>query len=88
MDQARVRTTARQTTGIHTATDLCAEDMSSVNSLIRESLESSVVLIRQISEYIIGSGGKRLRPMLVILASHACGYQGRHHVTLAAIIVV
>jgi octaprenyl-diphosphate synthase len=60
--------------------------MSSVNSLIRDSLDSSVVLIRQISEYIIGSGGKRLRPMLVILAAQACGYQGRQHVTLAAII--
>jgi octaprenyl-diphosphate synthase len=45
-----------------------------------------VVLIRQIAEYIIGSGGKRLRPMLVVLAARACGYEGPHHVTLAAII--
>jgi len=86
MDQAGARITATQTPHIRPVIDLCADDMSSVNSLIRDSLDSSVVLIRQISQYIIDSGGKRLRPMLVILASHACGYQGRHHVTLAAII--
>ena len=88
MDQVSARTTAtaEQTTDIRTVIDLCADDMSSVNLLIRDSLDSSVVLIRQISEYIIDSGGKRLRPMLVILASQACGYRGRHHVTLAAII--
>jgi octaprenyl-diphosphate synthase len=88
MDQVSARTTAttEQTTDIRPVIDLCADDMSSVNTLIRDSLDSSVVLIRQISEYIIDSGGKRLRPMLVILAAQACGYQGRHHVTLAAII--
>ncbi len=88
MDQvsARITATAIQTEDIRPVIDLCANDMSSVNALIRDSLDSSVVLIRQISEYIIGSGGKRLRPMLVILAAQACGYQGRHHVTLAAII--
>ncbi|MCW8872348.1 MAG: polyprenyl synthetase family protein [Xanthomonadales bacterium] len=60
--------------------------MAAVDRLIRESLDSNVVLIRQIAEYIIGSGGKRLRPMLVLLAARACGYQGDHHVALAAII--
>ncbi|MCH8056984.1 MAG: polyprenyl synthetase family protein [Proteobacteria bacterium] len=88
MDQASARATAtaKQTADIRSVIDLCADDMALVNSLIRDSLDSSVVLIRQISQYIIGSGGKRLRPMLVILAAQACGYQGRHHVTLAAII--
>lgn len=88
MDQASARTTAtaKPTAGIRSVIDLCADDMASVNSLIRDSLDSNVVLIRQISQYIIGSGGKRLRPMLVILAAQACGYPGRHHVTLAAII--
>jgi len=66
--------------------DLCADEMSSVDQLIRESLDSNVVLIRQIAEYIIGSGGKRLRPMLLVLAARACGYQGRHHIVAAAII--
>jgi octaprenyl-diphosphate synthase len=67
-------------------TDLCAEQMTAVNNLIRESLDSEVVLIRQIGEYIIGSGGKRLRPMLVLLSAHACGYKGWQQVSLAAII--
>jgi octaprenyl-diphosphate synthase len=66
--------------------ELVADEMAAVDRLIRESLDSNVVLIRQIAEYIIGSGGKRLRPMLVLLAARACGYQGNHHVTLAAII--
>lgn len=66
--------------------DLCAQEMSEINSLIRNSLDSKVVLIRQIAEYIIGSGGKRLRPMLVVLSSRACSYTGSHHINLAAII--
>lgn len=66
--------------------DLCADEMSSVNHLIRSSLESNVVLIRQVAEYIIGSGGKRMRPMLVVLAAKACGYTGSSHITAAAII--
>ena len=45
---------------------------------------SDVVLIRQVAEYIIGSGGKRLRPALVILAASAFGYAGKHHYNLAA----
>jgi len=52
---------------------LCATDMSAVDALIRDSLGSDVLLIRQIAEYIISSGGKRLRPMLVLLATNACG---------------
>jgi len=72
--------------GIGHLSDLCADDMADVDRLIRDSLDSNVVLIRQIAEYIIGSGGKRLRPMLVLLAARACGYRGNHHVTLAAII--
>lgn len=88
MDQAGARKTAatRQIPDIGSVTDLCADDMSLVNALIRDSLDSSVDLIRQIAQYIIGSGGKRMRPMLVILAAQACGYQGKLHVTLAAII--
>jgi octaprenyl-diphosphate synthase len=80
------KTTPQPAQGIGHVFDLCANDMAAVDRLIRGSLDSNVVLIRQISEYIIGSGGKRLRPMLVLLAARACGYRGDHHVTLAAII--
>ena len=88
MEQAGLREvpTPRTAQDIAHLSDLCAADMAQVDRLIRDSLDSDVVLIRQIAEYIIGSGGKRLRPMLVLLASRACGYRGEQHVTLAAII--
>jgi octaprenyl-diphosphate synthase len=63
-----------------------AEDMESVNELIRRRLHSEVVLINQLGQYIINGGGKRLRPLLVLLAARACGYQGSEHITLAAIV--
>ena len=60
--------------------------MARVDTFIRESLQSDVVLINQVANYIISSGGKRLRPMLLTLCAHACGYQGEDHVPLAAIV--
>jgi octaprenyl-diphosphate synthase len=65
---------------------LVADDMNAVDGVIRDRLSSEVVLINQLGHYIIAAGGKRLRPLLVLLASGACGYQGTHHVNLAAII--
>ena len=61
-------------------------DMRQVDAVIRARLHSDVVLIRQVSEYIIGSGGKRLRPALVLLSAGAFGYQGKHHHELAAVV--
>ncbi|MDR2012371.1 MAG: polyprenyl synthetase family protein [Rhodanobacter sp.] len=60
--------------------------MSAVDALIRTRLASDVVLIHQIAEYIIGGGGKRLRPMLHLIAARAAGYGGRDHLPLAALI--
>ena len=65
---------------------LVAPDMAAVDTLIRARLASDVVLVNQIAEHIVGGGGKRLRPMLVLLAAHAMGYQGCHHVLLAAVV--
>lgn len=65
---------------------LSAPDMQRVDSCIQDSLKSDVVLINQIANYIVASGGKRLRPMLLTLCAHACGYRGQHHIPLAAII--
>jgi len=65
---------------------LIAEDMTSVDALIQKRLASDVVLVNQLSHYIVNSGGKRLRPQLSLLASRACGYEGDLHYTLSAII--
>ena len=60
--------------------------MEAMDEVIRVKLHSDVVLVRQVGEYIINSGGKRLRPALVILSSGAFNYTGKHHHNLAAII--
>lgn len=65
---------------------LAADDMAAVDRLITDSLASDVALVSQVSEYIVMSGGKRLRPMIVLLASRAFGYEGRMHFRAAAII--
>ena len=66
--------------------NLVAEDMQGVNVAIRQYLNSDVALINEMANYIINSGGKRLRPMLAILCARACGYEGIKHYLVAAII--
>ena len=65
---------------------LIADDMDKVNTCIQTRLQSEVVLINQIGAYIINSGGKRLRPVLHLLAARALGYEGSQHIDLATII--
>ena len=65
---------------------LVADDMARVDSLIRERLSSEVALINRLGAYIIGNGGKRLRPQLVLLASGACDVADARPITVAAII--
>ncbi|XQA60386.1 polyprenyl synthetase family protein [Xanthomonas sacchari] len=65
---------------------LAAPDMAEVDALIRRRLSSDVVLINQIADHIVSAGGKRLRPMLVVLAGRACGAGGPMQHQLAAII--
>ena len=66
--------------------ELIANDMRAVDDLIIARLQSDVVLINQIGHYIVNSGGKRLRPMIVLLAARALGYAGDEHIELAAVI--
>ena len=66
--------------------ELIAADMTAVDQCIRERLQSPVVLINQLGHYIINSGGKRLRPLLVLLSAGACSYSGRDHISMAAVI--
>ena len=62
------------------------QDFKAVDDLIRANLNSEVPMVEEIAAYLIEAGGKRLRPLLVLLCAKACGYQGHHHVKLAAVI--
>ena len=62
------------------------DDSNKVDDLIRDNLNTDVVLISKVSEYIINSGGKRIRPLIVLLVSHALNYKKEMHINIAAII--
>ena len=66
--------------------ELTREEAKAVDNLILEELSSDVELINKIGHYIIGNGGKRLRPMLLLLASKALKETNEHHITLATVI--
>ncbi len=66
--------------------DLIQDEMRAVDRLIGERLHSDVALINQLGQHIVGSGGKRLRPALVILSARAASYSGDNHLLLAAVI--
>jgi octaprenyl-diphosphate synthase len=87
MDQAAAldRSTRHPTT-LADVQALAAAEMRQVDQLIRKRLSSDVVLINQIAEHIIGAGGKRLRPLTVLLAARAAGYAGDAHYQAAAIV--
>jgi octaprenyl-diphosphate synthase len=77
---------SRRTVPIEYIQSRIAAEMQAVDRVIRESLHSQVVLVRQVAEHIIAGGGKRLRPALVILSSGAFGYAGDAQYRLAAIV--
>lgn len=66
--------------------NLVIDDLNAVNELIINKIQSEIGLIDNLSHHIVDSGGKRLRPLLVLLASHACNYKGKHHINLAAMV--
>ena len=84
MSEAAV--TSNQTFSLGDLKNLTDGDMLRVNQVITDNLASEVVLINQLSQHIILSGGKRLRPMMVILAAKACHYQAEDDALLAAVI--
>jgi octaprenyl-diphosphate synthase len=66
--------------------DCISDDLLATDKLILSRLSSDVALINQIGHHIIHSGGKRIRPLIVLLAARACRYEGTHHHTMAAVI--
>ncbi len=64
-----------------------ASDLAEVDQVIRNQLRSEVALVNTVADYIVGSGGKRMRPVLLLLLARALGYRGEHnHFQLAAVI--
>jgi octaprenyl-diphosphate synthase len=61
------------------------EDLDRVEETLIKSLRSDVLLISEVGRYIFKSGGKRMRPLLTILSSRLCGYEGDAHISLAAV---
>ena len=75
-----------QTVTLETLYSLIEPDMAAVDAVIRRQLHSDVVLIRQVAEYIIQSGSKRMRPALLLLAAGAVGFNGKEKHELAAVV--
>lgn len=63
---------------------LLADDLAAVNTAIIARMDSPVALIPQLASYIVGSGGKRLRPLLTLASARLCGHTGQRHIGLAA----
>ncbi len=80
----RKRLTTRM--NLEQITELTADDMAAVNQNILKQLDSDVVLISQLGHYIVSGGGKRIRPMIAVLAARALGYEGDQHILNAALI--
>ena len=71
---------------IHHLRALVGTDIDAMDALIMERIQSEYSLVNELGHYIIQSGGKRLRPLLVLLACRACDYEGPHHIALAAMV--
>ncbi len=65
---------------------LIKDDLARVEEQFKKDLASDVLLIRKVGEYVLGSGGKRMRPMLLLLAARLSGYTGTQHVGLASVV--
>lgn len=78
--------TPPQPAGLEPIRALVEEDFRAANERVRQELSSDVALINQLGEYLVAAGGKRLRPLVLLLAARACGIQNRLHIELAAVI--
>ncbi|WP_028894438.1 polyprenyl synthetase family protein [Syntrophorhabdus aromaticivorans] len=71
---------------METITKLIADDLAELESTIQKLITTRITFIKEIVNHIIRSGGKRVRPILVILAARLCGYKDQEHIPYAAII--
>ena len=71
---------------LSTVTAPVRHELVAVERAIQAQLKSDVALISQMGAYLVAAGGKRLRPITVLLAAHSIGYQGKDHIALAAIV--
>ena len=78
--------TSYDSASLDTVRSLVQEDWDGVNRIIVQRLGSDVALVNQVAHHIIHGGGKRLRPLTVLLAARACGYKSTDHIPTAAII--
>ncbi len=86
VDATTISATGTASADIKAVYALVADDFAAVNALIPHRLTSDVDLVEEIGRHIIESGGKRLRPLLVLLSARCLGYNGNDHIKLAAII--
>ena len=82
----RIELTPEKIVGIDRIAEPVSEDLVSVDRHIDEQLASDVALLRQMGAYLIAAGGKRLRPITLLLATKALNYRGTDHIALAAVI--
>jgi len=78
--------TDQKNAAIEKALEPIRDDLEKVDLEFRKNLESDVSIISAIGEYVLSSGGKRFRPILLILSAKLCGYQGDRHIPLASLV--
>ncbi|HAN93831.1 MAG TPA: hypothetical protein DCQ33_17365, partial [Nitrospira sp.] len=66
--------------------DVYREELEGVEEQIRKNLDSSVALVNTVAAHILNSGGKRVRPLFVLLSAHLCGYAGQDHQALGSLV--
>ncbi|MDP2690304.1 MAG: polyprenyl synthetase family protein, partial [Deltaproteobacteria bacterium] len=66
--------------------DLIRDDVRKMEEGFKKNLNSDVYLVSKVGEYILKSGGKRFRPMILLLSARLCGYKGERHIPLAGVI--
>ena len=86
LESTEIQMTGNPKIMLDSAISLVDSEMVRVNQSIQDYLNSDIALINTLGQYIIKSGGKRLRPLILLLSAKCCGYQGSHHILLATII--